>query len=200
LPEADATLRSNLEQRAEQEGLNALHQELLRIDPVAASRIHPNDPQRLLRALEVYYITGTPLSMRQQHRKTEHQHRYFNVGIWPSDRAVLHRRIELRFDQMLEQGFVDEVTGIINLDEMHGELPSMRCVGYRQVCDMLAGECSQKEMRERGVAATRQLAKRQLTWMRRMEDLVSVNLSPSIDDVMRLDGFRDWMQANGIDL
>lgn len=194
LPESDASVRAQLEQRAEKDGWEALHKELEQVDPDAASRIHPNDPQRLIRALEVFQTTGQPLS-RLQNRRPENTCRFFKVGIHPVDRSRLHSIIATRFEEMLEQGLVDEVKNLMSTPSIHSELPSMRCVGYRQVCAMLADEYSYNEMCERGIAATRQLAKRQLTWMRRMEDLEILDLAPRLSDLQDLEGFQQWMKS-----
>jgi len=196
LPESDSVIRQALQHRAEQEGWESLHDELKRVDPESAQRIHPNDPQRLIRALEVYQVTGQPLSQVQNQRRPQHAYKFSNVGILPSNRSTLHDIIAIRFNQMLEQGFVEEVSGLIGLPEMHRDLPSMRCVGYRQICAMLDGEYEFNEMRERGIAATRQLAKRQITWMRRMEGLQLLDLAPRLSDLKQLDGFDSWLYSS----
>ncbi len=197
LPESDATVRRQLQKQADKAGWEALHAELARVDPQSAQRIHPNDPQRLIRALEVYRVSGLPLSQMQNNRQSNDLYNFFNIGIQPSDRSVLHGIIATRFDEMLEQGFVDEVKALINEPEIHRDLPSMRCVGYRQVWGMLDNEFSYSEMRERGKAATRQLAKRQLTWMRRMEALRVIDLAPRMSDLAQLDGFEQWLRSAG---
>jgi len=195
LPESCASVRAQLQQKADLHGGDSLHAELARVDPDAAQRIHPNDPQRLIRALEVYMVAGEPLTKMQNHRRPVESYRYFNVGIQPTNRSVLHNHIASRYAQMLEQGFVNEVERLIRLPAMHRGLPSMRCVGYRQVCAMLDGESTYDQMCESGIAATRQLAKRQLTWMRRMENLHKLDLAPQLNDLESLDGFDQWMQA-----
>ena len=167
LPEADPALRAALEARAAREGWEALHQELARVDPQAARRIHPNDPQRIGRALEVFRLTGRPLSdWFREGRDSDSPYRFVNLALVPPERGLLHRRIDERFHAMLEQGLVDEVRALYARPDLHPGLPSMRAVGYRQVWSWLAGECSEAEMVERGIAATRQYAKRQLTWLR----------------------------------
>jgi tRNA dimethylallyltransferase len=166
LPEADAAIRQQLEQEAAERGWPALHQELAQVDPVSAQRIHPNDPQRINRALEVYRITGRNLTELTAEKGEPFAFPVHQFAIAPDDRAVLHQRIALRFEQMLASGFVQEVQALRQRPDLHTELPSMRCVGYRQMWQYLDGECSYEEMTLRGIAATRQLAKRQLTWLR----------------------------------
>lgn len=175
LPEADNAIRQQLAQQAEQMGWAAMHAQLQDIDPIAAERIHPNDPQRIQRALEVYQITGKPLSELQQQQPEPLPYEFFNVAIAPDDRRILHQRIERRFDHMLLTGFIEEVEHLYARPDLHINLPSMRAVGYRQVWDYLAGEYDKATMREKGIAATRQLAKRQLTWLRSLPDLSWLN-------------------------
>ena len=182
MPSADPAIRAELEARALAEGWEALHRELAAVDPESAARIHPNDPQRLTRALEVYRVSG--LSM------TEHRLRQAagnpdagtsgagqlpytvaQLAIAPAQRQVLHDRIAQRFRVMLEQGFVEEVEALRSRSDLHAGLPSIRAVGYRQVWEYLDGELSRDEMVERGIIATRQLAKRQFTWLRGWENL-----------------------------
>ncbi|MEX0584596.1 MAG: tRNA (adenosine(37)-N6)-dimethylallyltransferase MiaA [Natronospirillum sp.] len=183
LPAADAALRSQLSQRAEAEGLPALHAALARIDPVAAAAIHPHNRQRLLRALEVYELTGRPISDLWQNDQpmlpagdvcADFPWPVLQLAVRPERRADLHARIAQRFDQMLSQGFADEVAalrarGDLSLDHT----PAMRCVGYRQMWQHLAGEVDWETMRAQGLAATRQLAKRQLTWLRGWRNLTA---------------------------
>ena len=164
LPEADPGLRARIMREAERVGWQALHQRLARLDPVAAGRIHPNAPQRIQRALEVIELTGRPLSEQQQ-RGPGLPYRLLKLARAPGQRAELHRRIESRFRQMLEQGFEREVRGLLARG-LSPALPAMRAVGYRQVLGYLLGEYGRDEMIAKGVAATRQLAKRQLTWLR----------------------------------
>ncbi|AXO60364.1 tRNA (adenosine(37)-N6)-dimethylallyltransferase MiaA [Ectopseudomonas oleovorans] len=182
MPSAAPAIRAELEARAAAEGWEALHRELAEVDPESAARIHPNDPQRLTRALEVYRVSG--LSM------TEHRLRQAagnpdagtsgagqlpytvaQLAIAPAQRQVLHDRIAQRFRVMLEQGFVEEVEALRRRSDLHAGLPSIRAVGYRQVWEYLDGELSRDEMVERGIIATRQLAKRQFTWLRGWENL-----------------------------
>jgi len=172
LPEADAATRASIEAEAEERGWQALHARLARVDPEAAARIHPNDPQRLSRALEVYALSGRPMS--ELWREGEQQalpYRLLKLVVAPDERSVLHERIARRFRLMLEQGLVEEVEALFHRGDLGPELPSMRCVGYRQVWQYLAGELSYDEMSEKGIVATRQLAKRQFTWLRSEQGL-----------------------------
>ncbi len=172
LPAADDGVRAALLAEAKVVGWPALHRELVAVDPEAAARIHPNDPQRLQRALEVYRATGKSLSYWQAQQKVElFPYELVNIAVCPDSRAVLHQRIAQRFEQMLAAGFMDEVKSLYQRGDLTPELPSMRAVGYRQAWDCLAGKLSYAEMKERGVIATRQLAKRQITWLRSWPDL-----------------------------
>lgn len=166
LPSADAQIRAEIAAQAQQHGWEALHCELAQIDPAAAARIHPNDPQRLSRALEVFRISGKTLTQLTERKGDPLPYKVLQFAIAPTERAELHQRIALRFQQMLEQGFEEEVRVLYERADLHPELPSIRCVGYRQMWDYLAGDVSYDEMIARGLAATRQLAKRQLTWLR----------------------------------
>ena len=174
MPSADAAVRAELEARAEAEGLAALHAELAQVDPESAARIHPNDPQRLVRALEVYRVSGQSMS---EHRRLQAEGRealpyqVVQLAIAPAERSVLHQRIALRFRLMLEQGFIDEVQALYQRRDLHAGLPSIRSVGYRQAWDYLDGKIGKEEMSERAIIATRQLAKRQFTWLRSWESL-----------------------------
>ncbi len=172
LPSADEAIRQKLLQQAEETGWQVMHQRLQEIDPKAAQRIHPNDPQRIQRALEVYEITGMSMSdWQEQHKPEGLPYEFIKVAISPEDRSVLHQRIEARFDLMLKQGFIDEVTTLRNRGDLDLDKPSMRCVGYRQIWEYLDGKHELEEARLRGIYATRQLAKRQLTWLRSITDL-----------------------------
>jgi tRNA dimethylallyltransferase len=169
LPAANPTLRLQLQQRMVHEGLATLHAELARIDPVAAARIHANDQQRTLRALEVYHSTGQPLSLLQNKgtsRASAAPSDVLRVALYPEDRSALHARIERRFLAMLEQGLLTEVARLRARPQLTLEHPSMRSVGYRQAWEHLAGGFGIEELKARGIAATRQLAKRQITWLR----------------------------------
>lgn len=171
LPEADPAVRARLEAEAERVGWEQMHQRLLQIDPVAGARIHPNDPQRIQRALEVFEITGQTLTALQN-RDGEQTlpYRLIKLVRAPKDRAVLHQRIAQRFHQMVELGFENEVRCLLNRGDITPDLPSMRSVGYRQMLEYLTGGYSYEQMVERGIIATRQLAKRQLTWLRSEQD------------------------------
>ena len=171
LPEADPAVRARLEGEAATVGWDQMHQRLLQIDPVAGARIHPNDPQRIQRALEVFELTGQTLT-ELQNRDGEQELPYHLIKLVraPKDRAVLHQRIAKRFHQMLELGFEDEVKGLLAREDITPDLPSMRSVGYRQMLEYLTGGYSYEQMVERGIIATRQLAKRQLTWLRSEQD------------------------------
>jgi tRNA dimethylallyltransferase len=184
LPEANPACRAELEDWAARDGWGALHRELARVDPEAARRIHPHDPQRIGRALEVYRLTGRPLTeWFREGRTAEAPYRFVNLALAPPERGLLHRRIAERFRLMLEQGLVEEVRGLHARPELHAGLPAMRAVGYRQVWSWLAGECSEAEMVERGIAATRQYAKRQLTWLRSEAELTWLDpASPRLAD------------------
>lgn len=166
LPEADAAIRAEIEQQANQLGWQALHEELCRIDPVAGARIHPNDPQRLSRALEVYRISGKTLTELTKVQGEPLPYQVHQFAIAPKDRAQLHQRIEQRFHNMMAQGFEQEVHNLYSRGDLHSNMPSIRCVGYRQMWDYLAGDCDLEQAVFRGICATRQLAKRQLTWLR----------------------------------
>ncbi|MCG7567348.1 tRNA (adenosine(37)-N6)-dimethylallyltransferase MiaA [Pseudoalteromonas sp. CnMc7-15] len=171
LPEADAGIRAALEAEAKEHGWPALHQQLQQVDPQAAAKINANDSQRINRALEVYRISGKSMTELQQTKAQSLGFPVHQFAIAPSDRRVLHQRIEKRFQIMLEQGFENEVLSLYNRKDLHPDLPSIRCVGYRQMWDYIAGEIDYDEMVFRGVAATRQLAKRQLTWLRGWQNL-----------------------------
>ncbi|MFI4967680.1 MAG: tRNA (adenosine(37)-N6)-dimethylallyltransferase MiaA [Gammaproteobacteria bacterium] len=172
LPQADPEVRAQLDARAAREGWPALHTELARLDPIAAARIHPNDPQRIQRALEVCYISGRTLSELQARPTVESgEYRYVKLALTPVERVTLHGIIEQRFRSMMDQGFLEEVAGLRRRSELHPGLPSMRAVGYRQLWQHLDGECGLDEAVRRGVVATRRYAKRQLTWLRSEPDV-----------------------------
>ena len=174
LPSADPALRMELDRRLAREGSAALHAELARLDPAAAARIHRNDPQRIQRALEVCYISGRPLSELQGRRRVESgEYRYIKLALAPGERALLHEIIERRFRSMMAEGFLAEVAGLRARGDLHGGLPSMRAVGYRQLWQHLDGEFDLPEAVRRGVVATRRYAKRQFTWLRSEPDVNS---------------------------
>ena len=167
LPAADPVVRARLDAEFEEVGLPALHQRLTGIDPLAAARINPNDRQRIQRALEVYELAGVNMSqLCAEGRRRKLPYVLAKLITAPTERAILHRRIELRFDAMLKLGFVDEVSRLRQLEGLDLSMPSMRAVGYRQVWGYLDGNYGYEDMVDKGVAATRQLAKRQLTWLR----------------------------------
>ncbi|MFM1895538.1 MAG: hypothetical protein RLZZ385_612 [Pseudomonadota bacterium] len=181
MPTADAQVRREIEALALQSGWEAVHQRLAEVDPQAARRIHPNDPQRLQRALEVYRVSGRTLTSlhheEQRSRQTGAQELPFTLhfmAIQPAQRDVLHRRIADRFIHMLDAGFVEEVEQLYRRGDLDVTLPSIRSVGYRQIWQFLAGEMSYDDMVEKGIIATRQLAKRQLTWLRSWNSLHSL--------------------------
>lgn len=166
LPSADPAIRAEIEARAEQYGWAALHQELANIDPVAGARINPNDSQRINRALEVFYITGKTMTELTAQQGEALPYNILQFAIAPQERAVLHQRIEQRFHKMIDLGFEDEVKRLFLREDLHINLPSIRCVGYRQMWEYLQGEISLDEAIFKGICATRQLAKRQITWLR----------------------------------
>ncbi|WP_351076275.1 tRNA (adenosine(37)-N6)-dimethylallyltransferase MiaA [Shewanella sp. CAL98-MNA-CIBAN-0140] len=171
LPAADNGIRQQILAQAQTQGWDALHQELCDIDPVAGERIHPNDPQRLSRALEVYRISGKTMTELTQTKSAALPYNVVQFAIAPTDRKILHQLIAKRFNMMLEQGFIEEVARLKARNDLHLELPSMRCVGYRQCWQYLDNEFDHTTMVEKATAATRQLAKRQLTWLRSWPDL-----------------------------
>jgi len=167
LPRADSDMRAQLDARAAVEGWPALHAELARVDPATARRLPPTDSQRIQRALEVYYVSGTPISALHGKRAAAPLGHTIAVALIPPDRAALHDAIARRFDAMLAAGLVDELRRLRATYALDPAMPSMRCVGYRQAWQFLEGEVDAEGLRSAGIAATRQLAKRQLTWLRR---------------------------------
>ena len=172
LPRADPALRKKREIEAASRGWPALHVELAHIDPVTAKRLSPNDSQRIGRALEIYQLTGKPMSALLDQAQTALPYRVLQLALIPSDRAVLHQRIATRFDTMLAEGLLDEVEALRKTYALTSDLPAMRAVGYRQAWAYLDGAIDRAGLREQGLAATRQLAKRQLTWLRSWPDAV----------------------------
>lgn len=185
LPAANVEIRKKIEEKANQEGWKAIHQELEKVDPVSASKIHPNDPQRLNRALEIYLLTGKSLTDLTQKSGHELPYNIMQLGMMTEDRRVLHQRIETRFLQMLEQGFENEVKQLITRSDLHLNLPSMRCVGYRQMWEYLRKETSYDEMVFKGIAATRQLAKRQITWLRGWKQPITWIVDNQFDEIFK---------------
>ena len=174
LPEADPYIRIMLDDELKNLGKEALHQRLASIDPESAARIHPNDPQRIQRALEVYEISGKPLTAYFADVQQAIPYRIIKLIIAPNDRLTLHDMIAKRFEMMLEQGFIEEVEALINRGDLSEKMPSIRAVGYRQVWAYLHGEYDKATMIDKGIAATRQLAKRQFTWLRREIDAITL--------------------------
>ncbi|RBW47202.1 tRNA (adenosine(37)-N6)-dimethylallyltransferase MiaA [Psychromonas sp. B3M02] len=166
LPSADPEVRAAIEKQVNESSWQALHEELQQIDPVSAARIHVNDPQRLARAIEVYRITGKSMTELTEVKSEPIPFDVKQFAIAPAEKVVLHERIERRFDLMLVGGFEQEVRALYERGDLHLDLPSMRCVGYRQMWEYIEGKMDYEEMRFRGVVATRQLAKRQMTWLR----------------------------------
>lgn len=166
LPEADPQIRAQIEAEAAAHGWQSLHDELLRIDPVAGTRIHPNDPQRLSRAIEVYRISGKTMTELTQTKGDSFPYHAIQFAMSPANRTQLRERIALRFHQMLDQGFEAEVRKLYQRGDLSPNLPSIRCVGYRQMWEYIDGSLSYDEMVYRGIVATCQLAKRQMTWLR----------------------------------
>lgn len=182
LPAADASLRAEIEAEAARDGWAALHAELARRDPQSAARIKPTDPQRIQRALEVCRLTGRPMSeLTRGAAAGEASRDTLWIGLEPSDRGELHRRIAQRFEAMLAAGLVEELAALRERYALSPDLPAMRCVGYRQAWDYLDGRISRGDLHERGIFATRQLAKRQLTWLRSWQGAVKLDaLAPDL--------------------
>ncbi len=177
LPEADPAVRAALAARAAIVGWAEMHRELARVDPESAQRLKPADGQRIQRALEVFQITGTPISSLQQRaaKPIDFPFRALEIGLVPGAREELHERIAARFDAMLAQGLIEELRGLRNRHALTPDMPSMRAVGYRQAWQFLDGAIDEKSLRETGIIATRQLAKRQMTWLRSMHHVESVD-------------------------
>ena len=186
LPEADPKVREELEALAQDKGWEYLHQELAKVDPVAAERIHPNDPQRINRALEVYKISGKTMTELQQEEKESFPYPVKQFAFQCEDKTLLHERIEKRFHIMLQQGFEQEVKSLYNRGDLHLDLPSMRSVGYRQMWEYLDGKLDYEEMIFRGVVATRQLAKRQLTWLRNWQGMTPLVIGQAKENLQRI--------------
>ncbi|MTI13850.1 tRNA (adenosine(37)-N6)-dimethylallyltransferase MiaA [Sansalvadorimonas verongulae] len=172
MPPADETVRQDILEQAENEGWAAVHARLQSIDPESAARIHPTDPQRLQRALEVYLVSGrTVTELVAEQKRTQLPFNVLNLAVAPKERSTLHERIALRFHNMMKAGFIEEVEALYARKDLHPGLPSIRCVGYRQAWAYLNGELTRNEMVDKGIIATRQLAKRQFTWLRSWENL-----------------------------
>ena len=171
LPEANPIIRQEIEKEALMHGWEHMHQQLAKFDSVSAERIHPNDPQRITRAIEIYRITGNNMTQLTAVKGERLSGDVLQFAIAPKERVDLHKRIELRYQQMIAQGFEKEVVNLKERDDLHENLPAIRCVGYRQMWQYLNGEFDHDEMIFKGVCATRQLAKRQLTWLRNWPEL-----------------------------
>ena len=188
LPVADASVRAELDEIIAQHGIAYLHQQLAQVDAETAARLSPNDTQRIGRAMEIYRLTGKPMSehFKQDSESSELTHYITSVALIPSERSVLHKRIETRFRQMLKQGLIEELQYLRQKYSLHPELPAMRCVGYRQGWQFMENEISEAQFIETGIIATRQLAKRQLTWLRSMPENVEIDcLSDNLTEQVR---------------
>ena len=187
MPAADSAIRKKIVREAEKGGWQKVHHRLAEVDPESAARIHPNDPQRLQRALEIWELTGE--SMTQLHKKQQDlvslPFSVCQLAIMPSDRAVLHRIIAARFDQMIKDGFIQEVEHLREKYDLYAELPSIKSVGYRQVWQYLEGEVDRKAMQELAIIATRQLAKRQFTWLRGWSNLKEIP-TPDVKEALKI--------------
>jgi tRNA dimethylallyltransferase len=198
MPKADAAVREEIASQAAQKGWPALHAELALVDAVTAARLAPNDSQRIARALEIFKISGQPMSFFHSQNTPKniaaHAHKISAtalISLEPDNRSWLHERIAQRFDAMLAAGFVDEVKALharFSRGDLHADLPSMRCVGYRQALDVLRGMSPESELRDKGIFATRQLAKRQITWLRSMRErsVVACDAPDAITRVLQL--------------
>ncbi len=186
LPEANQEVRQRLDEEALAIGWPAMHDKLAQVDPETAARLKTTDAQRIQRALEVFELSGKPMStLYKETEQTALPYRLLKLALVPSDRKVLHQRIADRFEAMLAQGFLEEVRRLRKeYPDLSPESPAMRCVGYRQALEFLDGKVDKAEFREKGIAATRQLAKRQLTWLRGMDDIIEVDcLNPALNEI-----------------
>jgi tRNA dimethylallyltransferase len=185
MPSSNSEVRNKISDLAQEKGWEFVHAQLAIVDPLAAERIHPNDPQRIQRAMEVYELTGIPISdWHVEPEQNKLPFKALKLALIPEDRARLHKLIEQRFDQMLEQGFMQEAQKLCQRETLHANLPSMRSVGYRQAWKHYSGEYDVTMMREKAIIATRQLAKRQLTWLRSESSLREISVEkPDFHDV-----------------
>ncbi len=188
LPQADAEVRADIEEQAAQNGWPTMHNELAKVDPASAARLKPNDSQRIQRALEIYRVSGQPMSaLLGQQEAYQLPYNLIPLALIPSERKQLHERIAVRFDEMLKQGLLDEVQELQRKYVLNCDMPSMRCVGYRQAWQHLKGDIDKTALLEQGIAATRQLAKRQLTWLRGMPDNIEFDCLASDLNLQVLD-------------
>jgi len=196
LPEADSTIRLIIETMAEEDGWPAVHEKLRKVDPETAARLEPGDAQRIQRALEIYYITGKSMTdLLKKPKYVYFPYTPIRIALLPGDRAALHERIARRFGAMLDAGLVAELRRLREDYALEPDMPAMRCVGYRQAWDHLIGKISLDELREQGIAATRQLAKRQLTWLRATEGLTEFDcLADNVGDLV-LEYIRQELEA-----
>ena len=196
LPEADPVVRLMIDTMAEQDGWPAVHARLREVDPETAARLDPNDSQRIERALEVYYLTNKPLSeLLRKPKYVYFPYSPIKIALVPGDREMLHERIAQRFDAMLAQGLIGEVKALREEYGLEPAMPSMRCVGYRQAWDYLEGRLDAEGLREQGIAATRQLAKRQLTWLRSMDDVTEFDCLADDLETLVLEYVRRELEA-----
>ena len=198
LPSAAAEIRERLSVEAARQGWEEMHRRLQAVDPESAARIHPNDAQRIQRALEIYELTGQPLSeLVSARRGVSLPYRLVKIALWPRDRKILHARIERRFRAMLERGFLSEVEKLYARGDLQAAMPSVRTVGYRQIGEHLTGKISYSEMIEQALAATRQFAKRQITWLRRYPDIHVLDGGDSIPICASQDYLRKMIRQQG---
>ena len=201
LPEADPMVRLMIDTLAEDKGWPGVHANLVNVDPETAARIDPNDSQRIQRAMEIYHLTGKPMSEWLKKPKYVYfPYTPITIAITPSDRGVLHERIGTRFNGMLKSGLVDEVARLREEYVLEATMPSMRCVGYRQAWQHLNGALDREQLLEQGIAATRQLAKRQLTWLRAMENIAEFDCLAPDGDARILDYIRQELEAHYLGL
>ena len=175
LPSSDQAIRKKLEDEADEIGWPQLHKRLSKIDPVSGEKIEANDKQRIQRALEVYELSGKPLSSFFSDNRKKSDYEFFNISLFPDNRETLYKRIEDRFDQMLDHGLVDEVRALLNRPELSSSHNSMKSIGYKEICAHLEGKQTLIEAKEKSILATRRLAKRQLTWLRSLDDSQKIN-------------------------
>jgi tRNA dimethylallyltransferase len=196
LPEADPMVRLVIDTMADEQGWPAVHAKLAAVDPETAARLAPNDAQRIQRALEIYHLTGKPMAeLLKKPKYVYFPYRPLRIALVPGDRAVLHARIAERFDAMLNAGLVEELQALREEYGLESDMPSMRSVGYRQAWQYLEGELDRTALREHGIAATRQLAKRQLTWLRSLEDITTFDTSDSDVQAMAVEYVRRQLEA-----